>query len=216
MVKIKQPTVNFLSHRALWIFWGQNLSWRPNASFSIMQPCMYMEVITGQSLLRAMNSCAQFCPLCTFKTNEIPISARLKNYLDQNNLTKVSFSAFAWDSRCLWHLLNYRRSSSSFLSLSYIQRPPSPPSSLPFSPALCFKWQFIPFVRSATLNINFLAEHTLRPNRRNKISPIYCTTPSSLLTSWHCYLPRAPSSRQPTSGNKRAATKQHQRHSTSS
>lgn len=48
---------------------------------------MYMEVITGQSLLWAMNSSAQFYPLSTFKTDEIPVSARLKNYLDQNNLT---------------------------------------------------------------------------------------------------------------------------------
>ncbi len=57
-----------------------------------------------------------------FHTYELPVSAHLKNYLNQDNLagnTWVSFSAFAWDSPCLWLVLNYQYNSSSFLSLSY-------------------------------------------------------------------------------------------------
>ena len=137
------------------------------------------KVTTGQALFRGMNSFAWFGPLCIF-IHELPVSAHLKNYLNQDYLvdnTWVSFSAFPWDSRCLWLLLNYRNNSSCFLYLSYFSLP-SFSLILCFQPmGLCFKWQFIPFVRSATLNINFLTEHTLRPNRRNKISAIYCATP---------------------------------------
>lgn len=115
---------------------------------------------------------------------ELLVSAHFKNNLNQDNLagnTRVSFSALAWDSHCLWLVLNRQNNSSGFLSSPYFCFLSSP--SFPFlcflSMVLCFKWQFIPFVRSATLNINFLTEHTLRPNRRNKISAIYCVTPSS-------------------------------------
>lgn len=93
--------------------------------------------------------------------------------------------------------------------------PSSPPSSSPcFQPmGLCFKWQFILFVRSATLNINFPAEHTLRPDRRNKISAIYCATPISgtdAIHHWH------PHQRSPQSNNQRAAAQQRRCHLTSS
>lgn len=146
--------------------------------------------------------------LCTiwstvyFHTHELPLSTHLKKRFDPRQFSRsylvIIFRLCMGLSLPLARFKLYQNSSSSFLSLSYFLPSPLPPPC--FQPmGLCFKWQFLPFVRSATLNINFLTEHTLRPNRRNKISAIYCATPSSL--SWHRDPPLAPSSKQPTSNN---------------
>lgn len=95
-----------------------------------------MKVITGQALLRYELLCS-IQSIVYFQTYELRISTHLKNYLSQDNLaggTGVSFSAFAWDSPCLWLVLNYWYNSSSFLSLSYIKLPLPLPSSLALNP----------------------------------------------------------------------------------